>query len=155
MQEIFMEIWNNLNNLLVPAIVAGGTYLIALTKKYAKRYFDGLEVKRELENLAKTTEIKNTILREIETVVSSVVGSNMQIADSIKKENGGTLTDEQSEKIRTTVKEVIMASLPVSLTDKEGVLMKVVGGQEQLDRIIDNMIEKHVYDYKIRKVGEH
>lgn len=147
--ELLQEFFNTI---LIPAIIAGAAYLLTLIKKYANRYVNSLEVKHELENLAKTAEIKTIILNEIRTIVGEVVGSNMQIADAAKKDNGGHLTDEQSMKIHKTVKDVVMVSLPQSLTEKDGVLLNVVGGSERLEVIIDNMISKAVYDYKIKKV---
>ena len=53
--------------------------------------------------MAKMQEIKNKLLSEIKTIVDSTVGSNMQIADALKKENGGFLTDEQSAYIKNNV----------------------------------------------------
>lgn len=140
------------NTILIPAILAGSAYLITLIKKYIKIYADNLEVKFELDNLAKTTEIKNILLNEIRTIVGEVVGSNMHIADDIKESNGGHLTDEQSSEIHKTAKDIVIASLPQSLTEQDGVLYNLIGGSERLDIIIDNMISKAVYDYKIKKV---
>ena len=51
-----------------------------------KKYLKQLEIKQELDNMAKMQEIKNKLLAEIKTIVDSTVGSNMQIADAMKKE---------------------------------------------------------------------
>lgn len=136
---------------LIPAIMGACAYIIALGKKYAKKWADQMEAKHELDNMAKRSELKNTLLKEIKTIVDSVVGSNMQLADAKKMENGGKLTDSQSADIRLAAEEVIMASLPESLTSEDGVLLKVIGGSDRLHIIIDSMIDQAVYDYKLKK----
>lgn len=151
--EVFTEALQQFfSTVLIPAIIAGGAAIIALANKYAKQYLNNLEVKHEVENMAKTTEIKNNILGEIKTIVESVVGSNMALADDFKNGSAdGKLTDEQSKTIKTSVKTMVMSSLPDSLTADDGVLLKVIGGKDRLDIIIDNLIERAVYDYKIKK----
>lgn len=138
---------------LIPAIIGGGAYLLKLIAKYGKQYAKSLEAKHALEQMSKKTEIKNTLLVEIRTIVESIVGSNMQMADAIKKENGGHLTDEQSVDIKNQVKELITIALPDDLTEEGGVLLDIIGGKKCLDTIISNMIDCAVYDYKLKKTG--
>lgn len=137
---------------LIPAIIGAGAYLLALVKKYAKKAMKQVEIKHEIENMAKMQEIKNKLLSEIKTIVDSTVGSNMQIADALKKENGGFLTDEQSAHIKNNVTDIIFASLPQSLTEEDGVLLDVIGGWDRLNTIIASMIDRAVYDYKIKRI---
>lgn len=140
------------NTMVVPALLAGGGTIITLICKYSKRFFKNLEVKHELDKVAKTTELKNNILKEIESTVQTVVGSNMGVADDYKsRSSDGKLTDEQSKQLKINAKELILASLPDSITKDDGVLLEVIGGKERLNIIISSMIDKAVYDYNLKK----
>ena len=139
------------NTALIPAIVAGGAYLLKLITKYAKQYAKSLEVKHALEQMAKKTEIKTTLLAEIRTIVESVVSSNMRMADIMKKENGGHLNDDQSAEIKAKVEKLVMIALPDDLTEDGGVLLDIIGGKDCLNAIVSNMIDGTVYDYKLKK----
>lgn len=152
MDALMATLQNVFDTILGPAIIACIGAVVALGNKYIKQYLKKLDVKHELENMTRENEIKNGIMAEIKSIVVSVVGANMRIADDLKSANSDKmLTNEQSAEIKENVKKLVMASLPDSLTDDDGVLLDVMGGKERLDIIIDSMIEKCVYDYKIKK----
>ena len=44
-----------------------------------------------------------------------------------------------------------MNSLPVSLTDKDGNLNKILGGTDRLEAIIETSLKKYVYEYKFKQ----
>lgn len=154
--DFIMDIMDQLQKLfdtaLIPAIIGAIMYILTLIKKCVKKYLKQLEIKQELDNMAKMQEIKNKLLVEIKTIVDSTVGSTMQIADAMKKENGGFLTDNQSIDIKNNVTEIIFASLPCSLTEEDGVLLDVIGGWDRLNTIVASMIDRSVYDYKIKRM---
>lgn len=149
--QIFMDMINEvLDSVIMPMIVAGCTALFVMIRKYAKKIVSAIEAKIELEMLVKTNEVKSQLLAEIDKMVESAVGSNMQLADQMKSV-GIKLTDEQKEELQSKAKTMVMNSLPITLTEKDGVLMKLIGGEERLNNIIDASIEKFVYKYKLAK----
>lgn len=149
--QIFMDMINEiLDSVIMPMIVAGCTALFVMIRKYVKRIAEAIEAKIELEMLVKTNEVKSQLLAEIDKMVESAVGSNMQLADQMKSV-GIKLTDDQKAELQLKAKNLVKNSLPITLTDKDGVLMKLVGGPERLDNIIDASIEKFVYKYKLAK----
>lgn len=149
--QIFMDMINEiLDSVIMPMIVAGCTALFVMIRKYVKRIAEAIEAKIELEMLVKTNEVKSQLLSEIDKMVESAVGSNMQLADQMKSV-GIKLTDDQKAELQLKAKNLVKNSLPITLTDNDGVLMKLVGGPERLDNIIDASIEKFVYKYKLAK----
>lgn len=137
-------------DIMKPVAITAVSSLPVFVGKYGKKALTSFEAKNELDSLCKVNETKTTILKEVETIVNSAVGSNMQLADKMK-ENGEKLSEDQIKALKESTKKMIYASLPASLTEEDGVLLNIVGGQDKLDTIIENMREKAVYDYKINK----
>ena len=106
--------------------------------------------KNAMSDLEKETAVRKKLLDTIESCVEAAVGSNMQLADSMK-EDGNSLTEEQIAKLNKNVKTLVYSSLPSSLTEEDGTLMKIIGGPDKLEALIDAMMEKYVYEYKIKK----
>jgi hypothetical protein len=74
----------------------------------------------------------------------------MQLAEQMK-ELTGYLTEEQSAQLANTAKQNVYNFLPASLTKEGEPLNDIIGGTARLDSIIETSIEKHVYEYKIKK----
>lgn len=143
---IFMQ--DTTKTVLIPAVTVIGGAVLLLIKKYVKNYLEKLQAKAEIEQLAKMNELRNSLLEQIETIVRSFVGSNMQLAKEMKNASAdGRLTDEQADELRATAKTLIWASLPTSLVEEDGVLMKMIGGKDKLEIIIKGFMEKCVYEY--------
>lgn len=137
-------------DIVKPVAGAAVAAIPVIGQKYVKKITNSIEAKNELSSLKEVNEMKTTLLKEIETIVNSAVGSNMQLADKMK-EDGQKLSEEQIEQLKESTKKMINDSLPASLVNEDGVLLNIIGGKDKLDNIIDNMREKAVYDYKISK----
>lgn len=138
------------DNILTPAILIIASAVIIIVKNYAKKISDSIVTKNEIDALEKTQAAKEKILKEVASAVEAAVGSNMQTANDIKA-SGNKLTDEQSDELKNNAKKIALASLPTSITDEDGSLMKIIGGKEKLDTIIDSYIEKYVYEYQVKE----
>lgn len=138
------------DNILTPAILIIASAVIIIVKNYAKKISDSIVTKNEIDALEKTQAAKEKILKEVASAVEAAVGSNMQTANDIKA-SGNKLTDEQSDELKNNAKKIALASLPTSITDEDGSLMKIIGGKEKLDIIIDSYIEKYVYEYQVKE----
>lgn len=138
------------DNILTPAILIIASAVIIIVKNYAKKISDSIVTKNEIDALEKIQAAKEKILKEVASAVEAAVGSNMQTANDIKA-SGNKLTDEQSDELKNNAKKIALASLPTSITDEDGSLMKIIGGKEKLDIIIDSYIEKYVYEYQVKE----
>lgn len=147
----FNELIDKAVDLLLPVLMSTGSYLFIMAKKYISRIVKSIEAKNDLDSMVKLNEMKSLLLKEIGIAVDSAVGSNMQIADKMKEMNENhKLTDEQVKELGDTAKKLIMDSLPDTLTKEDGSLMNIIGGSDKLNSIIDGMLEKYVYEYKLR-----
>lgn len=144
------ELLGLLKSVAIPVVSALGGWVLIYIKKYIKRTLEMAEATNELNYLQKMNEVRDQILKEIEKTVKSVVASNMDLAKRMK-EDLGYLTDDQIKKLNATAMEMIMASLPASLTQADGTLLNVIGGFDKLDVIIRNYMEQYVYEYKGQK----
>ena len=139
------------NNVLLPLLIAIGSAMLIVAKSYIKRIMKSIEAKNDLESLMKLNEMKSTLINEIGIIVDAAVGSNMQLADKMKSENENCkLTNDQMKLLNESAKELIMKALPESLTNENGSLLNIIGGKDKLDAIIEGMLEKYVYEYKIK-----
>lgn len=147
----FLNSWNELfgmaKSVIVPAVSLLGGWVLLYIKKYIKRTLEMAEATNELNYLQKMNEIRDQVLKEIEKTVRSAVASNMDKAKWMKKESG-TLSDDQVAELNASAMDLIMASLPASLTENEGTLLNVIGGSDKLKVIIRNYMEQAVYEYK-------
>jgi len=139
-----------INSIMIPLLLALASSAVVIVKSYGKKIVDSIIAKNDLESISQKNTIKTLLLEQLQKIVETAVGSNMQTADQFKIECP-KLTDEQKQILLDAAKECIMASLPPQLKDDDSDLLTIIGGKEQLEVIIDNMIEKVVYDYKMKK----
>lgn len=135
------------DNILLPLLIVIGSSLIMIVKSYVKKVTDSMIAKNEVASLNNITSIKNHILAEIGTIVQAAVFSNMSIADAMKAD-GSKLSDEQITMLQDSARQLIYQALPVTLTDESGSLMKIVGGKDKLDAIINSLLEHAVIEAK-------
>lgn len=149
----FSEIMNVLvQSVLIPIILIMGSGLIAIVKSYASKITNSIIERNKMEMLDYVTSTKNNVLEEMETIVQAAVLSNMQIADKMK-EGGKKLAEEQINQLNEAADQMIYKALPSSLTDENGTLLKLIGGKERLDSIIDGMVEKSVIEGKAKLIA--
>ena len=140
-----------MENLIVPILAVLGTTLVLIVENCLKKIADSIVNKNAMSDMEKETATRKKLLDTIESCVAAAVGSNMQLADQMK-ESGESLTDDQVKQLNENAKKIVYSSLPTSLTSEDGALMKIIGGPDKLDSIIDAYMEKYVYEYKIKKM---
>lgn len=138
------------DHIAIPILAALGGIVVLLIKSFASKITDSIVAKNEAASLEKVFSVKSYVVKEIDDIVGAAVASNMQLADDMKRA-GQKLSDEQIEHLQESARTLVKNSLPASLTAEDGSMIGIIGGQEQLDALIAAMIEKHVYEYKIRK----
>ena len=144
--------WNEMmstisSTILIPLILAVGSAVLLIGKSYVNRISKSIVAKNELEQLEKINEVRSKIIADIDTIVKAAVGSNMQLAHTMKQ-NGHKLSEDESKALRNTAIKLIMSSLPPSVTDEGGVMLNIIGGKDRLNSLIEAMMEKYVYEYK-------
>ena len=138
-----------IDNLAVPILIAIGGGLAVIAGKWIEKIGDSITVKNEIESIEKRTKARKDILDSLAPMVESAVASNMQLADTMRQRNG-KLTEEDAAELNKSAQNLIMHTLPSSLTEDDGVLLEIIGGREQLEAAIKVMIEKYVYEYKLK-----
>jgi hypothetical protein len=73
----------------------------------------------------------------------------MSLAENLKS-GGNKLTDEQVAMLQDSTKQLVYKSLPPALTEDDGAMLKIIGGKEQLDTIINTSLEQSVIDAKAK-----
>lgn len=141
-----------MNNLIVPLIAVIAGILITMVQRYLEKFSNGIEVKNSLFNLEKQLNIRNKLVEILSEDVKSTVASNMTKANEFKKAGNGKLTQEQQEELRNQVKAITINSISSIISSNEG-LLEMIGGKESLDSLIDILIEKYVYEYKISQAS--
>lgn len=136
-----------LNNLGVPILLALGTGIGVLVTKWTEKIGKSIMIKNEIDGIETRTKTRKEILESLAPVVESAVASNMDMARKMK-EATGYLSEEQIAQLNESACQLIMNTLPDSLTKPDGVLLDIVGGEEQLKASIKLMIERYVYEYK-------
>lgn len=145
----FVDVMSAVKSVIIPIVSLVGGWVLLYIKKYVKRMMDTAEVTAELNYLQKMNEVKAQVMEEISNVVKSVVASNMDLAKMMKQESEtGHLTDEQVVELNKKAMDLILASLPTSLTEEGGTLLNVIGDMDKLKTIIKNLIDQYVYEYK-------
>lgn len=139
-------IWDHV---MIPIIIAIGVALAFVVKHYADKVSKSIVAKNEISAMEKQSSVRKELLTTLSTIVEAAVGSNMQIANTMKA-SGQKLTPEQISELNQSAKKLVINSLPPSLTNENGVLLEIIGGKEKLDAVIDSMMEKYVYEYKIK-----
>lgn len=146
--------WSSvLDNIFTPLLIVLGGAIVVVFKHYADKFAKIMIAKNEIAEMEKQSTIRKDLLGTIGTMVESAVGSNMQLADSMK-EAGAKLTEMQVLELNNTAKQLVLNALPPGLTEEDGVLLEIIGGRDKLNAIIDSMMEKYVYEYKIKSVNQ-
>ena len=137
------------DNILMPILMVIGSAVLVVVKSYVKRITDSMIAKNEISSLSNITTIKNNLLCEIGTIVQAAVCTNMSLAESLKSAGGtNKLTDTDIAMLQDSTKQLVYQALPTSLTEENGSLLKIVGGKDKLDLIINNQLEHAVISTK-------
>ena len=138
-----------LDNLAVPIMFAIGGGIAMWIGKWTDKIGNSIAVKNEIESIEKRTKARKDILEALRPAVEAAVASNMQLANTMKERND-KLTDDDIKMLNDTAKDLVLNTLPESLTSEDGELLKIIGGRSQLDAAISVMIEQYVYEYKLK-----
>lgn len=152
MVQFFQSLGNAImDNLMVPVIViiAGG--LIAIFQPKINKLVQKHLAKEDMKEINEENTIRKDLIALIDSQVQSAVAANMSLANYIRRENNGNIPDEEGKKLAENAKQLVMNSLPVSLTDKDGNLNKILGGTDRLEAIIETSLKKYVYEYKFKQ----
>lgn len=144
--QIFQVI---LDNLAVPILLAIGGGLAVIATKWTDKIGNSITVKNEIESIEKRMKTRQDILNTLRPTVEAAVASNMQLASTLRQTNG-KLKEEDVELLNNSAKELVLNTLPDSLTEEDGVLLDIIGGRDQLEAAIKIMIEQYVYEYKLK-----
>ena len=152
MAEFFQSLGNAImDNLMVPVIVIIAGALIAIFQPKINKIVQKHLAKEDMKELNEENTIRKDLLELIDRQVKSAVAANMSLANYIRRENNGDIPDEEGKKLAENAKQLVMNSLPVSLTDKDGNLNKILGGTDRLEAIIETSLKKYVYEYKFKQ----
>lgn len=138
-----------LDNIAVPIIIAIGGAVLVVVKHYADKVAKSVIAKNEISAMEKQGSVRKSLLETLGTIVEAAVASNMQLADTMKRD-GTKLTQDQIVELNLSATQLIYNSLPPSLTNEDGVLLEIIGGTDKLNAVIKSMMEKYVYEYKLR-----
>lgn len=137
-----------MDNILVPVLVVIGSSLVFLVRSYLNKMTKSVIAKNDAEALEKLIEARSKVYQQVSDIVKTAVAGNMQLAEKMK-EKGEKLTDEQINTLNEKAKNMISATLAPQMNDENSGMLDIIGGQDVLNQIIDGMIEKYVYEYKI------
>ena len=152
MAEFFQSLGNAImDNLMVPIIVIIAGALIALFQPKINKIVQKHLAKEDMKEINEENTIRKDLISLIDSQVKSAVAANMSLANYIRRENNGDIPDEEGKKLAENAKQLVMNSLPVSLTDKDGNLNKILGGTDRLEAIIETSLKKYVYEYKFKQ----
>lgn len=135
------------DNILLPILVVIGSSLLVIVKSYAQKITESVIAKNEIVSLGNISLIKNNLLSEISTIVQAAVCSHMTLAEGLKSD-GTKLSYSDVIMLQNSAKQLIYQSLPSSLTDENGAMLKIIGGKDKLDAIISGVIEHAVIEVK-------
>jgi phage gpG-like protein len=147
--EFSMIFQTILDNLAVPILIALGGGIAVIVTKWTEKIGKSVTIKNEIESIEKRAKVRKDILDSLEPTVKSAVATNMQLANEIKATKG-RIVNEDARMLFDSTMDLIMSTLPKSLTEDDGVLLEIIGGKSQLEAAIKIMIEKYVYEYKLR-----
>lgn len=145
--QVFQAI---LDNLAVPVLLAIGGGIAVIVTKWLDKIGNSITIKNEIDSIEKRMKTRQQIIETLRPTVEAAVASNMQLADKMRERNG-KLSEEDAVALNESAKELVLNTLPKSLTDEDGVLLDIIGGRDQLNTAIKIMIEQYVYDYKLKK----
>ena len=147
--DFFTVFQTIIDNLAAPILLAIGTGIAVIATKWTDKIGNSVTVKNEIESIQKRMKARKDILDALAPAVEAAVASNMDIANTMKERNG-KLTEDDVMELNQSAMRLVMNTLPKSLTDSDGVLLEIIGGEEQLEAAIKVMIEKYVYEYKLK-----
>ena len=147
--DVYTIIQTIIDNLAAPILIAIGGAIALLINKWADKIGNSVTVKNEIESIEKRMKTRKDILDTLAPTVEAAVASNMQLANTVKERNG-KLSEEDVLMLNESAKKLVFNTLPKSLTEEDGVLLDIIGGPEQLDAAITVMIERYVYEYKLK-----
>ena len=152
MVQFFQSLGNAImDNLMVPVIVIIAGALIAIFQPKINKLVQKHLAKEDMKEINEENTIRKDLITLIDSQVKSAVAANMSLANYIRRENNGDIPDEEGEKLAENAKQLVMNSLPVSLTDEDGNLNKILGGTDRLEAIIETSLKKYVYEYKFKQ----
>ena len=135
------------DKLIIPIIAVLGTALVVIIQGFTSRIAKSIELNNRLSDIEKEAAIRERLLSILGQAVQSAVGSNMQLAESMKE--SGKLTPEQIKQLQDSAKQRVWNSLPPTLLNEESIT-KILGGRDQINELISTMIEQYVYEYKMK-----
>ena len=138
-----------IDNILIPVLIVIGSSVLVIAKSYVQKLTDSIIAKNEIVSLNNIASIKNHILAEIATLVQAAVCTNMTIAEGIKAAGNG-LSDADITMLQDSAKQLVYQSLPLSLTDENGSMLKILGGKEKLESLISGSLECAVIEAKAK-----
>lgn len=152
MVQFFQSLGNAImDNLMVPVIVIIAGALIAIFQPKINKLVQKHLAKEDMKEINEENTIRKDLIALIDSQVKSAVAANMSLANYIRRENNGDIPDEEGKKLAENAKQLVMNSLPVSLTDEDGNLNKILGGTNRLEAIIEASMRKYVYEYKFKQ----
>lgn len=152
MAEFFSAIGNAImDNLMVPVIVIIAGALIAIFQPKINKLVSKHLAKEDLKELNEENTLRKNLIELIDKQVGDAVASNMSLANVIREQHNGTIPEEEGIKLANNAKQLVMNALPLSLTQDDGNLSKIIGGKNRLEAIIQASLEKSVYELKYRE----
>lgn len=138
-----------LDNLAIPILLAFCGGLTFIVKKWADKIVNSITIKNEIDGIEKRMKVRQDIINTLKPTVEAAVATNMQLAEKMRERNG-KLSEGDAMLLNNTAKDLIMNTLPPSLTKEDGILLDIMGGKAQLETAINIMIEQYVYEYKLK-----
>lgn len=141
-----------MDNIMLPLIVALGALIIVVIKGFTDKIGKSIIAKNEAESIKQKFSAKSYLIEQISEIVKSNVASNMPLSNYYKEMNrSDELTREQGNELKNNAIKLIMASLPGDVNDPNSEIYKLVGGNTQLETLIDSLLEKYVYEYNLEQ----
>lgn len=138
-------------HVLLPVIIAFGAAILLICKHFFDKISKSIVAKNEISEMDKQVSIRNKLMITLQESVKTAVASNMQTASAMKS-GGRKLEEYQIQELNNSAMNIVLGSLPPSLTEEGGVLLDFIGSKEKLNGLISAMIEKYVYEYKISEM---
>lgn len=138
-------------HVLLPVIIAFGAAILLICKHFFDKISKSIVAKNEISEMDKQASIRNKLMITLQESVKTAVASNMQTASAMKS-GGRKLEEYQIQELNNSAMNIVLGSLPPSLTEEGGVLLDFIGSREKLNGLISAMIEKYVYEYKLSEM---
>ena len=138
------------DQLLMPIATIIFGLLVYFVKKYTEQISRSILAKNEIVALEAENNMRMQALKIIADSTKSAVAFNMDTANKLKAE-GRYLTEAEITQLNEAAMNLVFNSLPASITEEDGILLKLIGGKEKLIGLIKSYIERYVYEYKLQK----